>query len=157
MLNLLCICTAGVDWVNGYDKPLEFECPSGYSITRYISQHSNSYEDRQWAFECGRVTPTAQSSICDWYDNMNDFDKVLDFQCPTNYFLNGLSSYHDNSYEDRRWSLLCCTDTNLISGQPILTEYINDYDEIMDYPLYYPDDDGYYSKGLYSQHNNDRE
>lgn len=39
---------------------------------------------------------------------VNDFDQPLVFQCPHGGVLDGVSSYHDNHREDRRFKFYCC-------------------------------------------------
>jgi hypothetical protein len=36
----------------------------------------------------------------------------MSYICPGNGFIAGLSSYHDNGKEDRRWKFYCCTPYN---------------------------------------------
>eukprot|EP01084_Bolivina_argentea_P003177 5933_1 len=43
------------DWVNGYDAPVNFECPDNGVIRGIESVHNNYYEDRLWKFECCNI------------------------------------------------------------------------------------------------------
>ena len=58
MKMLLCfalICTAliartSTGWVNEWDRPLSFQCPSTQYISWVNSEHSNRREDRRWNY-----------------------------------------------------------------------------------------------------------
>ena len=41
-------------------------------------------------------------------DNVNDFDQLLEFQCPNEGFITGINSFHNNDKEDRRFKFKCC-------------------------------------------------
>lgn len=43
-------------WVNAYDGPLNFVCPSGTAIFAMAAQHSNHYEDRVFGFKFCAMT-----------------------------------------------------------------------------------------------------
>lgn len=38
----------------------------------------------------------------------NNFDQPVAFQCPNGGVMDGVSSYHDNGAEDRRFRFYCC-------------------------------------------------
>ena len=40
---------------------------------------------------------------------VNDFDAPVLYTCPNGGYLNGVSSFHDNKKEDRRYKFRCCT------------------------------------------------
>jgi hypothetical protein len=42
-------------YVNGFDAPVNFTCPSGYAMVGTYSFHDNGREDRQYAFRCCRL------------------------------------------------------------------------------------------------------
>ena len=44
-------------------------------------------------------------------DYENDLDGVLIFQCPHGGAVTGVSSFHDNGKEDRRFKFQCCEST----------------------------------------------
>ena len=72
----------------------------GQSISELLAINNDFNEDRRWAFSC-EANPAAVES-CVWSDFTNDWDGVMDFDCPLNGFLTGWQSVHDNSKEDRR-------------------------------------------------------
>lgn len=65
------------------------------------SEHDNRKEDRRWDFRCRDTFTVTPSCFDSGY--VNDFDLTLNFQCPSNYVIAGMSSYHDNRKEDRRY------------------------------------------------------
>ena len=40
------------DFVNAYDKALEYTCPDNKVLAGVFSVHNNVKEDRRWKFEC---------------------------------------------------------------------------------------------------------
>ncbi|XP_050959311.1 hemagglutinin/amebocyte aggregation factor-like [Labeo rohita] len=119
----------GQGWQNEFDSPLSFKCPAGQSISSIKSQNSNHHEDRRWDFTC---KPTNQPNAeCFQSPYVNDFDKAFTFECPAQHAIAGMSSYHDNYYEDRRWQYYCCK-VECTSGNPgkcQSTSYVNAFDE----------------------------
>lgn len=124
-------------WVNDYDHPFTFTCPQHQSIQRVVSHHDNHREDRVFDFTCSNYEDSkfdscywtgisvSISCICQqfnlWWNRqydfgiyalcleyVNDFDQPVIFQCPHGGVLNGVSSYHDNHKEDRRFRFYCC-------------------------------------------------
>lgn len=39
---------------------------------------------------------------------VNEMDKPLVFQCPRGGIIDGIESYHDNYFEDRKFRFRCC-------------------------------------------------
>uniref|UniRef100_A0A673FGV5 Hemagglutinin/amebocyte aggregation factor n=1 Tax=Sinocyclocheilus rhinocerous TaxID=307959 RepID=A0A673FGV5_9TELE len=105
---------------------LNFKCPAGQSISSITSQHHNHYEDRVWDFGC--QANNGQSESCFWTSYVNDFDQVIFFECPAQHVIAGMSSYHSNHHEDRRWRFNCCR-SNCISANCHWTSYVNSFDE----------------------------
>ncbi|XP_039523781.1 hemagglutinin/amebocyte aggregation factor isoform X2 [Pimephales promelas] len=114
-------------WQNYYDQPLDFKCPPGQSISHIKSQHHNIYEDRIWEFGCKDTFDSATDCFSSPY--ANDFDQLLHFECPPNYIMTGMSSYHNNYHEDRRWQFHCCRSRGLYTAHCKWTTYVNYFDE----------------------------
>ncbi|XP_030640582.1 hemagglutinin/amebocyte aggregation factor-like [Chanos chanos] len=114
-------------WQNSYDEPLHFACPVRQSISYISSQHDNHREDRLWDFGCKDTF--SSEPTCFWSEYANDFDQEFTFQCPKNYVLTGMNSYHDNHHEDRRWRFHCCLVHNQCNAVCQWTTYINYFDE----------------------------
>merc|ERR1719204_1279854 len=100
-----------------------------------------------------QLTCTAGS----WTSYRNDWDGVLNYQCSgANQVLAGISSYHDDGREDRRWRFKCC---DISSGgaftitKKYTTDYINNWDAAMDSRCL----THYAMVGVYSYHDNGRE
>ncbi|XP_016299501.1 hemagglutinin/amebocyte aggregation factor-like [Sinocyclocheilus anshuiensis] len=119
------LLATGQGWENDYDQPLNFNCPSGQSISSIRSEHHNFYEDRRWDFDC---KPTSKAVDCYWSPYINNFDQTFTFECKPQYALAGMSSHHDNYYEDRMWRFYCC-ESKCISGNCQWTSYVNYFDE----------------------------
>ncbi|KAL2094675.1 hypothetical protein ACEWY4_009394 [Coilia grayii] len=138
-------------WQNGFDEALTFNCPSSDSISYIMSEHNNHHEDRMWDFHCQRTfTQTTSCMTTNW---VNDFDEVLNFQCPSNHVITGMYSFHDNRHEDRRWKFTCCTASNFCTGNCQWSGYVNDFDKVISWGV----PSGHYLAGAYSYHENKHE
>uniref|UniRef100_A0A8C9T4L3 Si:dkey-14d8.6 n=1 Tax=Scleropages formosus TaxID=113540 RepID=A0A8C9T4L3_SCLFO len=138
-------------WENDYDGVLHFQCPAGQSISKISSTHHNHHEDRLWGFECKNTFDS--SPDCHWTYYVNDFDQEFSFECPSNYVLSGMESYHENKHEDRRWKFYCCRINNFCNSNCQWTPYVNNFDETFDF--YIPTQN--YLVGTGSYHNNHHE
>ena len=45
---------------------------------------------------------------CKTTNYQNDWDKTLNYVAPSGFIITGMSSYHQNHYEDRRWKFTIC-------------------------------------------------
>uniref|UniRef100_A0A4W5N5M8 Hemagglutinin/amebocyte aggregation factor-like n=1 Tax=Hucho hucho TaxID=62062 RepID=A0A4W5N5M8_9TELE len=120
-------------WENQFDQPLQFNCPSRQSISHIKSQHDNFYEDRVWDFEC-KDTFVSEPE-CHWSPYVNDFQQEFSFKCPKNYVLTGMSSYHSNDHEDRRWKFYCCRVNSYCNQDCQWTPYVNYFDEVISWQV----------------------
>ncbi|XP_072566487.1 hemagglutinin/amebocyte aggregation factor-like [Paramormyrops kingsleyae] len=129
LLLLVCPLVKGLEprWENSYDNPLNFDCPYKQSISSIHSKHDNHREDRLWEFQCKDTFNS--NPQCFWTPEVNDFDEEFTFVCPNNYVMTGMSSYHDNKHEDRRWQFQCCQIYNYCNSNCQWTPYVNNYDE----------------------------
>ncbi|XP_033725241.1 dermatopontin-like [Pecten maximus] len=71
---------------------------------------------------------------------VNEYDQPLLYQCPEDKFVNGFRSIHDNTSNDRRTSVQCCS----------LKGYVNEYDQ----PLLYQCPEDKFVNGFRSIHDN---
>ncbi|XP_038636792.1 hemagglutinin/amebocyte aggregation factor-like isoform X2 [Scyliorhinus canicula] len=99
---------AWTNYVNNMDEEFVFTCPFGSIITGVEACHSNYYEDRRWKFSCCRV-PNTCNKDCFWTDYLNLFDDYFSWKVPDSAYLVGVSSYHNDYREDRRWKYQYCT------------------------------------------------
>jgi len=105
---LLCYEQSWTDWKNNWDGYLSYTCPSNQVLFGVESYHNNHREDRRWRFQCCRVSSGVTVKKESWTGYLNDWDGKLKYQCPAaNQAIVGLSSYHDNKKEDRRWKVRC--------------------------------------------------
>lgn len=145
-------------WMTEYDKQFQIECPAGEYLQKIESTHDNRKEDRVFNFYCARVNSTELhiSDSCEWTEYVNDFDELFEFQCWDDNVIAGVSSYHDNHDEDRRFKFLCCkpavTDAAVavITHSCNYTDWLNDFDK----PFSYSVPDGWVLRGVISVHNN---
>ncbi|ROI15311.1 Hemagglutinin/amebocyte aggregation factor [Anabarilius grahami] len=105
-------------WENAYDQPLDFKCPQGQTI---------SYIKRLWEFGCKDTFDSGSDCFLSPY--ANDFDQPLNFVCPPHHFMAGMSSYHNNKHEDRRWQFYCCRSNGHCTDHCEWTTYVNWFDE----------------------------
>ncbi|KAK7149877.1 hypothetical protein R3I94_009253 [Phoxinus phoxinus] len=138
-------------WENSYDQPLDFKCPAGKSISYIKSQHSNTQEDRIWEFGCKDTFSSASDCFLSPY--ANDFDQPLNFECPPHHIITGMSSYHDNRKEDRRWQFHCCRSNGHCTASCEWTTYVNWFDEAFHWTV--PNQN--YLVGAQSYHSNRQE
>ncbi|EGD75040.1 hypothetical protein PTSG_12565 [Salpingoeca rosetta] len=103
---LVLLCGQALAVVNNYNGPLHYTCPAGQGLISASSWHANRNEDRVWSFGCATIG--AWQSETEWSAYpLNQYDQYLSYSCPTNKYISGLNSYHDNDNEDRRWQVQC--------------------------------------------------
>ena len=90
------------------------------------SIHSNYYEDRKWAIDCKPADDYTMGPPT-WSYYVNDFDGDMNFECTEGTVITGMSSYHDNHYEDRRYKFSCSYLNDWKRGSCHWTSY-TDYD-----------------------------
>ena len=138
---------------NQWDKPVLFDCPYGQVLSSVYSVHNNHKEDRRWRFTCKAAPFSANPTSCYWSDYANGWDAPLNFKCPGNYVIAGVSSYHDNRREDRLTRFKCCEQHGYVTYSCSLTSYMNAWDQVLDYTV----PNGNVITGWYSVHDNHRE
>ncbi|XP_063056142.1 dermatopontin-like [Engraulis encrasicolus] len=94
------------NWVNNFDAPFDFTCQRNAVLTGIFSEHSNPHEDRRFMFQC--CSANLRLHGCHWTQYLNNFDQPFNYQVPNNMVIAGMSSYHHNGYEDRRYRLYIC-------------------------------------------------
>jgi len=103
-----CYEQSWTSWKNNWDQYLSYSCPSNQVLHGVQSYHSNHKEDRRWKFQCCRLSSGVSVHRGPWTGYLNNWDGELHHQCPAaNQAIIGLSSYHDNKKEDRRWKVRC--------------------------------------------------
>ncbi|XP_055046255.2 hemagglutinin/amebocyte aggregation factor [Misgurnus anguillicaudatus] len=94
-------------YVNHFDDPFTYTCPSNYVLTGIGSYHSNRHEDRRWRFHCCNGSGYSNAN-CYWTPYVNWFDEGFHWNVPLFNYLVGAESYHNNHHEDRRWRYKYC-------------------------------------------------
>merc|ERR1711881_509052 len=94
-------------WVNNWDAHFDYSCPHNQAIIGFSSYHSNHYEDRRWRVLCSTFhgVNIAKSGWPGWQTN---WDATWSLSCGHRPMV-GMSSYHQNGREDRRWRIQCGT------------------------------------------------
>ena len=94
------------DYLNDWDATIEYSAPDNYFISGFASYHNNDREDRRWKVKICRQ----QGKCCsggEWTEYLNDWDAILNLETEGKVIC-GISSYHNNDREDRRWKFLLC-------------------------------------------------
>ena len=91
-----------------YDEEWERGCGGNSALSQAISHHDNGKEDRQWVFRCTPLPQFYRITDCEWTGYMNEWDGIMNYDCPNDGLLRTIQSYHDNSKEDRRFRFECC-------------------------------------------------
>ncbi|OWF37968.1 Hemagglutinin/amebocyte aggregation factor [Mizuhopecten yessoensis] len=130
MKMMVCILLAGLSVttafvVNDYDGPMNFSCQGDTTLRHLSSSHTNYYEDRVWSVGC--YPAVARLENCQWTGYVNDFDQTFDFECPGDGFINGIRSFHNNYYEDRKWAFKCCEMQDRVRRNCRNTGFVNSY------------------------------
>jgi len=102
-------CSWPHDFVNGWDAELQYECPKYGYIAGAYSYHDNHREDRRWKYFCCDCPRGYSRSHCYWTSYINSMDGWMDYKLGPGRVIVGLSSYHSNHHEDRRWRLKICS------------------------------------------------
>jgi hypothetical protein len=109
--------TADVDglinsgYVNNLDQPFEYKCPAQKAMCGEFSDHNNATEDRRHSFKCCDLKVDNQivpRKSCSWTGIINEYDRLINFECPRGEVLAGHWSHHDNGTEDRIYNFYCC-------------------------------------------------
>ncbi|XP_062412114.1 hemagglutinin/amebocyte aggregation factor-like isoform X2 [Sardina pilchardus] len=95
-------------WVNNFDQRFAYTCPRDYVMAGMVSYHSNDHEDRRFLFSCCRASGH-HHNCCSWTPFVNYFDTYFNWNVPAHNYLTGVSSHHDNGYEDRLFLFQYCS------------------------------------------------
>merc|ERR1712054_615780 len=97
-------------YVNNWDSTFHYSCPHNMAIIGFKSYHSNHYEDRRWNILCSSYhgVNIGKSGWPGWQTN---WDATWSLSCGHRPMV-GMSSYHNNGKEDRRWRIQCGTVSN---------------------------------------------
>ncbi|XP_005099799.1 hemagglutinin/amebocyte aggregation factor [Aplysia californica] len=141
-------------WMTDYNLNFHFDCNSTEkSLTTLTSIHDNHHEDRVWNVSCSKMNQTVELTQCEWSVATNDPDGLMEYQCPNNDVITGLSSEWHQRQHDRVFRFRCCKPGLLVTHSCVYTDYINNYDG----PLNYTVPDNWYLRGVLSVHSNRHE
>lgn len=97
-------------WINNWDHRFDFSCPTDQAIIGFTSYHSNHKEDRRWKVLCSTFHGVKIRGD-GWPGWQTNWDATWSLSCGHKPMV-GISSYHDNGKEDRRWRIRCGTMSN---------------------------------------------
>ncbi|GFR94794.1 hemagglutinin/amebocyte aggregation factor [Elysia marginata] len=130
------VASEQVDFVNDLDHNLNFECPAGEVIKSIYSVHDDSTQDRRFKFGCGPPPKKVEPIKCEWTEGfVNHWDGPVMFMCPPNHLVAGVSSVHDNNYQDRRMKFKCCRKPSFRTQSCYFTDYLNNWNDPLDYTV----------------------
>merc|ERR1712217_15974 len=144
---------------NDWDKPQWCLCQKGERVSKIYSVHDNKKEDRKWTLTCGAITPEfIVPNKNDWYEisEENNWDGLIYWKGAANAnhgFLVGMSSYHSNSKEDRKYKFFSIRSDNWYTTDCKWRKNVNDWDGKLSWTL----GDDEVIGGLYSIHSNKKE
>jgi len=144
---------------NDWDKPQWCLCQKGERVSKIYSVHDNKKEDRKWTLTCGSITPEfIVPNKNDWYEKSeeNNWDGQIYWKGAANAnhgFLVGMSSYHSNSKEDRKYTFFSVRSDNWYTTDCKWRNNVNDWDGKLSWTL----GDDEVIGGLYSVHSNKKE
>merc|ERR1711951_128362 len=95
-------------WQNSWDGRHFMYCRNGQHIRKLQSIHDNHREDRLWQADCGDVAGVTADQNCAWTGNVNGWDEMLTYNCPSGKVITGMDSVHNNGREDRLFKFRCC-------------------------------------------------
>ncbi|XP_059141118.1 dermatopontin-like isoform X1 [Physella acuta] len=134
------------NFLNEYDQPFDFRCPYGSVINYIYSEHHDYFEDRRFEILCR----SQKTTECAHSGYVNAFDQPVNFICPGDKVMTGIESYHDNFYEDRRFSFQCCR----VSRKKLCNCYMTNDVNTWDMPMTLRVGFGQAIQGAHSYHNN---
>ena len=92
---------------NKYNEESFVDCPVDSVVTRIYSQHDSGARDCRWRYHCSKFNGW-KTGKCWWSDYVNNFDEEFNFECYEQGVIACISSYHNNSSQDRRFKFKCC-------------------------------------------------
>jgi len=97
------------NYINGWDGPMDYQCGGNRAMIGLASWHNNRKEDRRYKVRCCDLSNGGKYSRVDTYLSgyANDYDGTMNFKCPSNDFMVGIYSHHNNRKEDRRFKFYC--------------------------------------------------
>lgn len=111
--HILCRYTTGIrsrcywsGWVNDFDQFFAYQCYHHGFIHGMRSVHSNYNEDRRWEFYCCEHNGLTVSEC--FYTRKNYWDAYFSVYIPENSVMRGVTSVHNNYFEDRQYVFELC-------------------------------------------------
>jgi len=92
-------------WLNNWDARFDYSCPHNKAVVGLISYHHNGAEDRRWRVRCAAFHGVTIHKNA-WPGWQTNWDATWSIGCGHAPMV-GLSSYHNNHREDRRFRIRC--------------------------------------------------
>ena len=142
-------------YVNNWDGTHDTACDDGTALTGLYSQHNNNKEDRRMKFKCGAIASDITTGGVVDAGSQTDWDGSWARTCPTNSYMIGFHSKHNNGKEDRKFTFRCreVTNAQLSRTQSGWTNWKNNWDDKLDYTS----PANTFITGVQSVHNNNKE
>ncbi|KAK3763735.1 hypothetical protein RRG08_020534 [Elysia crispata] len=96
------------NWVNQFERSIDYICPPEWALTGVYSYHSRINEDRRMNFKCCQIN-AYKLADCEMTPYLNDFDDDMNYRVPQGQVLVGWFSFHDDFTEDRRHKMMACS------------------------------------------------
>ena len=104
------------DWINKFDLPVDFTCPSDKFLAGTHSYHWNDAEDRRFKFNCCSARFSYENKFynlgwdddCEQTNWVNNWDRAVRYNSPDGIIMMKVHSKHWNSTEDRRFKFKSC-------------------------------------------------
>jgi len=95
--------------INGWDSQMNYKCGSAEVLVGLLSRHSDKRGDRIWKARCATLSGGGNvvNGIVGQHTTkyLNEWENPFDYSAEEGYVFNGLASEHQNSHEDRRFSI----------------------------------------------------
>ncbi|XP_041805031.1 zinc metalloproteinase nas-33-like [Chelmon rostratus] len=125
-INKLYGCTDNLrkneDWDNKFHRRLHRKCPPGQVVSSFASFYNKKKKDRLWRISCQAFN---SSEECHWSPFVNNYQENIDFNCPDNELIAGVSSTHSKRKADRRWKFYCCSFSDFTTANCTTSAVVN--------------------------------
>jgi len=124
---------------NRKDKKQHCKCRPGEKLDKLSSSHFNWQEDRVWSLSCAKIEPEfIVEDTRDWitetgYNSWNGYQWW--HGVAENAFMVGMSSYHSNWYEDRKYHIMWTKSKDWVLLDCTGHFELNEYDQDINYQL----------------------
>ncbi|RUS82396.1 hypothetical protein EGW08_009848 [Elysia chlorotica] len=127
------LATAEGSYVNNWQGPFQFRCPSNQVLSSFYSIFSGAFLDRRWMFACRPAPLSARPTTCQWSETVSS--RVMSHVCAENQVLVGVRGEYDTQTNDRGLRFECCEDADFTVSACQWTDYRNVWEGVLDYTV----------------------